>query len=157
MRNLFCLVILATSGVAAAQMPQELVGKWVIERQLPAKTISCWSDEEARKIIGSEIEYTRDSFKWRSIVVKHPAVKLRSVSAEQFERENSSPSVHGSQISFRQIGINAPQAKQISIDHPPAEVTKATTEVPGDEVLLKNDNVIVFSVCNLYFEARRVR
>jgi len=157
MRRLCCLLILLTSGVATAQIPQGLVGRWVIQREIPTRTISCWGDEEAKAIIGSEIEYTPDSFAWKGTVVKHPAVKLRVISAEQFDRENSSPSVNGSQISFRQLGINAPDAKLVSIDHPPAQITKATTEIPGDEVLLKSHSTIVFSVCNLYFEAKRFR
>lgn len=157
MRNLLCFLIWVACGVAAAQMPQELVGKWVIERELTAKTISCWGEADAKTIIGSEIEYTSDSFRWKRIIVKHPAVELRIVSAEQFERENSSPSVNGSQISFRQLGIPASHAEQVSISHPPADVTKATTEIPGDDVLLKSHNAIVFSVCNLYFEAKRLR
>lgn len=157
MRNLLCFLILAASGIGAAQIPRELVGKWVIERQLPTNTISCWGDEEAKKIIGSEIEYTRDSFRWKSTLVKHPAVRLRTIGAPQFERENSSQSVNGSQVSFLQLGINAAHAMQVSISHPPAEITKATTEIPGDEVLIKSHNTIVFPVCNLYFEAKRIR
>ena len=158
MRYLFCSLILLAGGAASAQqMPQELVGKWVIQRELPTKTISCWGEEEAKAIVGSEIEYTPDSFRWKSTVVKHPAVEVRVVSAEGFERENSSPSVNGSQVSFRELGINAPDAKHVSIPHQPADITKATTEIPGDEVLLKNDNTIVFSVCNLYFEAKRLQ
>lgn len=157
MRNLIFFLILATSGLAAAQIPRELVGKWGIERQLPTKTISCWGDEDAKKIIGSEIEYKKDSFRWKDILIQHPAVELRTISAQQFERKNSSPSVNGSQISFRQLGIGTTHAKQVSITHPPAEITSATTEIPGDEVLLKDHNTIVFSVCNLYFEAKRLR
>jgi hypothetical protein len=157
MRYLFCSLILLADCIATAQgMPQELIGKWIVQRELPTRTISCWGEEDARAIIGSEIEYTSDSFRWKSTVVKHPAIEVRVVSAEQFERENSSPSVNGSQVSFRQLSINAPDAKQVSISHQPAEITNTTTEIPGDEVLLKNHDTIVFSVCNLYFEAKRL-
>jgi hypothetical protein len=156
MRHVLWLLVLLASGVAIAQMPQELVGKWVIQRKVPTRTISCWSEDDAKGIIGTEIEYTPDLFRWKNTVVKHPAVEVRVVTAEQFERDNSSPSVNGSQISFHQLGINAPHAKQVSINHPPAEITKATTEIPGDEVLFKNQNTIVFSACNLYFEAKRL-
>jgi hypothetical protein len=146
------------ASVAIAQnIPQELVGKWIIQRELPTRTISCWGEKETKAIIGSEIEYTADSFRWKGVVIKRPTVEMHIVSAQQFERENSSPSVNGSQISFRQLGIKAREAKQVSIEHPPAEITKATTEIPGDLLLLKNSNTIVFSVCNVYFEARRIR
>jgi hypothetical protein len=158
MRYLSCSLIFLTGWIATAQkMPEDLLGKWIIQRELPTKTISCWGEEDGRAIIGSEIEYTPDSFRWKSTVVKRPTIEVRVVSAEQFEREHSSPSVNGSQVSFRQLGINAPDAKQVSISHQPAEITKTTTEIPGDEVLLKNNDTIVFSVCNLYFEATRHR
>jgi hypothetical protein len=158
MKRLFCsLIILAGSSLAAQNIPQELVGKWVIQRELPTRTISCWGEKEAKAIIGTEIEYTTDSFRWKHIVVKHPNVGVAVVSAEQFQRENSSPSVNGSQVAFRQLGIDAPEIKQVSINHEPAEITVATTEIPGDVVLLKNRNAIVFSVCNVYFEAKRLR
>jgi hypothetical protein len=65
--------------------------------------------------------------------------------------------VNGSQVSFRQLGISASETKQVSIEHPPAEITKATTEIPGDLLLLKNRNTIIFSVCNVYFEAKRLQ
>lgn len=143
--------------LAAQNIPQELVGKWVIQRELPTRTISCWGEKEARAIIGTQIEYTADSFRWKYIVVKQPTVEIAVVSAEQFQRENSSPSVNGSQVSFRQLGINAPEVRQVSIHHAPAGITGATTEIPGDVALLKNHNAIVFSVCNVYFEAERLR
>lgn len=112
--------------------------------------------KEAKAILGTEIEYTTDSFRWKRIVVKHPTVAVVVVSAEQFQRDNSSPSVNGSQVSFRELGINAPEMKQVSINHAPAKIAGATTEVPGDVVLLKNRDAIVFSVCNIYFEAKRL-
>ena len=143
--------------LAAQNTPQELVGKWVIQRKLPTRTISCWGKKEAKAIIGTDIEYATDSFRWKNVVVKHPTVAVAVVSAEQFQRENSSPSVNGSQVSFRQLGIDAPEMKQVSINHAPAEITGSTTEIPGDVVLLKNPNAIVFSVCNVYFEAKRLR
>src|SRR5690348_2871011 len=123
MRHLFCSLVLLAGSVATVQnIPQERVGKWVIQRELPTRTISCWGEKEAKAIIGSEIEYTADSFRWKRLVVKHPSVEVHVVSAEQFERDNSSPSVNGSQVSFRQLGINAPETKQVSIEHQPAEI-----------------------------------
>jgi hypothetical protein len=78
------------------------------------------------------------------------------VTADQFSLENSSPSSNGSQVSFHQLGIVAAKALEISIHHEPANITKATVEIPGDSVLVKNSNTIIFSVCNTYFEATRI-
>lgn len=152
---LFALILLMSSVLAAQNVPHELVGKWIIQRELPTRTISCWGEKEAKSIIGTEIEYTAVSFRWDDRVVKHPRVKVSTVTAEQFDRDNSSPSVNGSQVSFAQLGIKEPQAIQVSITHAPATITRATTEIPGDEVLIKDSNTIVFSVCNLFFQAKR--
>lgn len=150
------LVLLAASVAAAQTIPRELVGKWTIRRVIPTRTISCWAGIEAKGIIGSEVEYTPHSFRWNRVIVRHPRVEVRSVSAEQFERENSSPSANGSQVSFRQLGIAVPETKQINIDHEPAQITRATAEIPGDLVWIKSRNTIVLSVCNVYFEAKRL-
>lgn len=77
------------------------------------------------------------------------------MTADKFRDENSSPSSSGSQVDFRQLGIVAKQATEISIRHEAAKVSGATTEIPGDNVLVKDANTIIFSVCNLYFEAKR--
>jgi len=155
-KRLCCLFTLGASTTLSAQnIPQELLGKWIIQRELSTRTISCWGEKEARAIIGTEIEYTPDSFRWKKIVVQHPSAEVAIVSARQFEKDNSSPSANGSQVSFHQLGIITQEVKQVTIDHSPAKLTGATTEIPGDVVLLKSRNAIVFSVCNLYFEAKR--
>ena len=154
---LWGLALLAGSFATAQSIPHELIGKWVIQRELPTATISCWGEKEAKAIIGSEIEYTADSLRWKRVVIRHPAVEVHVITAQQFESENSSPSVNGSQVSFRQLGINLPETKEVKLEHPAANITSATTEIPGDQLLMKDGNTIVFSVCNVYFEATWLR
>jgi hypothetical protein len=153
--TLTCAVV-ATLAQIAQTMPNELYGRWEIRRILPARTISCWNYKEARTIIGTEIEYSQISFRWKGIFVKNPKAIVRIVSAEQYHNENSGGSSNSSQVTFQQLGIIAKQTTLITLEHSPAEVTGATTEIPGDEVLIKDRNTIVFSVCSVYFEAERV-
>src|SRR5580698_8954345 len=157
-QTFFLTLILATLATSAMtqNIPEELRGKWIIRRELPASTISCWGENEARAIIGTEIEYAADSFRWQHEVGRDLTAHVAVVTAKQFHDENSGGTVNSSQVSFRQLGINAATAKQVTIDHRPAKITSATTEIPGDAVLLKDRNTIVFSVCNVYFEAKRV-
>jgi hypothetical protein len=58
--------------------------------------------------------------------------------------------------SYPEPAIKAKEAMLISIHHPPAKITGGTIEIPGDQVLVKNEDTIIFSACNLYFEAKRV-
>lgn len=148
---LLCLV--ATTKTQSA--PSELNGKWKILRTLPTKTISCWGDKEAKSLIGTEIEYSLGSFRWKNITTSSPKVSTRIVTADEFESENSGRSASSSRVTFQQLGITAKRATLVSIEHPPAQITGARAEIPGDEVLIKDRDSIVFSVCNIYFEAKR--
>ena len=149
------LLVLGTTAVAQG-MPNQILGKWRIVREVPTSAISCWGATEAKAILQTEIEYTSDTFRWRNVVTKDPRVEVAALTAQQFHDENSGGSVNSSQVSFRQLGIKTRKVVQIAILHPPAEITGATTEIPGDTILVKDKNTILFSVCNLYFEAKRM-
>jgi len=140
----------AHATTSAQSAPSEVYGKI-----LPARTISCWGDKEARTIIGTEIEYSPSYFRWKDVIVKNPKATARTVTADQYHDENSGGSSNSS-VTFQQLGIAAKQTTLITIEHSPGEVTGATTEIPGDQVLVKDKDTIVFSVCNVYFEARRI-
>ena len=137
-------------------IPEQIWGKWIVTRQIPTTTISCWGAAEAKTLLGTEIEYSAEVFRWKDVVTTHPVAEAKIVSAEQFHDDNSGKGSNSSQITFRQLGIKAKQAMIISIHHPPAEITGGTIEIPGDEVLVKNKGTIVFTACNVYFEAKRV-
>jgi hypothetical protein len=149
-------ILLGLLGTANGQtVPKILWGKWIIRRTLPTKTISCWGDEEARKLIGTELEYGSDLFRWQKVVTKSPLVEETTVTARQFHDENSGRGRDSSQVTFGHLGIREPRAVQIVFQHPPANLTGATIEIPGDFVLVKDRNTIIFPVCNVYFEAER--
>jgi endoglucanase len=136
-------------------IPRELWGKWVVRRELPTTTISCRGEKEAKTLIGTEVEYAPGFFRWHKWVTKNPAAKITTITAEQFHDENSGMGTNSSQVTFQQLGIKADKATQVVIQHPAANITGATTETPGDNVLIKNENTIIFSVCSVYFEAER--
>jgi hypothetical protein len=157
-RLLFLALLFNCIGFAAAQdIPGQLRGKWIIKRVLPTSTISCWSYKEARRIVGTEIEYTVNSFRWKDTVTADPVVTVTTLSAAQFHDENSGGGANDSQVSFRELGIRSTTVTQVAFSHPAADITGATIEVPGDRVLIKGENTLVLSVCNVYFEAHRKR
>ena len=151
------LVSSATSQTQTVDsIPRELLGKWSVVRELNTRTISCWGDEQAKKIIGTTIDYSPRTLSWRNLHTKVNGAKVRIISARQFHDENSGGSSNSSQIDFQQLGIKGASATQIMIRHPDQSITGATSEFPGDEVLVKGPDSIVFSLCNVYFEANRV-
>jgi hypothetical protein len=148
---------IARIATAQAQtIPEQIWGKWVISRKIPTKTISCWDEAEAKTLLGTQTEYSSEVFRWKDVVTAHPTAEAKMVSAEQFHDDNSGKGSNSSQITFRQLGITAKQVMLISIHHPPANITGGTIEIPGDQVLVKNKDTIIFAACNVYFEAKRV-
>src|SRR5579863_8630953 len=100
----FALMFFALVASTPAQdIPQQLQGKWIIRRILPAHTISCWTYAEGRRLIGTEIEYTRDTLRWKDRVASHPSVAVSELSADQFFQEYSGS---GSRVTFAQLGIH---------------------------------------------------
>ena len=138
-------------------MPKQIVGAWVVAREIPIKTVSCWGREDSKKLIGTEIQYSEKLFRWDKTVLENPAVDTRTVTAQEFHDENSGAGPKGSQITLQALGIDSDSVTEITIQHPPAHVFVETTEIPGDDVVVKNPDTIVFAVCNIYFEAKRIR
>lgn len=137
-------------------VPSELWGKWVIVREINTRTISCWGEKQARQTVGTAITYSPNGLSWKNLRIKAQGTKVRTITARQFHDENSGGSASGSQVDFQQLGIKGPAATQITIHHPDQSITGTTSEFPGDEVLFKGPGSIVFSLCNVYFEANRV-
>ena len=151
------MVLSGTLGAQnASSMPAELEGTWRIQRIIPTRTITCWDERQARKLIGTLVRYTPAEFQWQTHSVSNPSVTSHVWTAEQFhDQYYGGP--NDSQVDFLQLGIHSSTVTEFSIAHPAANITGGTVEIPGDSVLLKGPTQIVLSVCNVYFEAVRVR
>jgi hypothetical protein len=133
-------------------IPRGLWGTWVIGRELPASTIACIDEAQAKRITGTELEYGDEIFRWKDIVTNHPAAEMALITAQQFRRQDSGSD---SQVSFQQLGINQTEVPEVTVKHLDSDVIDGTTEVPGDVALVKDRDTIIVSVCNVYFEAKR--
>ena len=151
--------VVESARVAKAKgaIPAELWGKWTIRKVLPTETISCWDDTQARKLVGTELEYSGDGFRWKNKRVRNLGTTTTSVAARQFAEDNSGGGASDSQVTFQQLGISTPTVKEISIQHPDLVMGAGdgAGEMPGETVLMKAPGVLIFSVCNVYFEAHR--
>lgn len=137
-------------------MPETIVGTWIVSREIPTKTASCWSKEDTRKLLRTELQYSDKVFRWDKTTIENPMVEVRTVTAQEFHDENSGAGPHGAEITLQELGINSDSVTEIAIKHSPGHVFTETSEVPGDDVIVKDPATIVFSVCNVYFEAKRV-
>jgi hypothetical protein len=151
-----CLLVAAqVVPPAPHEIPLSLRGDWVITRIIPTRTISCWDQREARGLLGTRIVYSADSFEWEDHGMQHSTATIRIWAKDDFLHEYCGGGPRDSCVDFGQLGIHADRATVLTIQHPAASITGATTEIPGDWVLLKNPDTIIVSVCNLYFDAHR--
>jgi hypothetical protein len=107
-------------------------------------------------LVGSEIEYFAALFRWRNQRITNPSTRVEVVTSDEFSKRYSGGGSNDSQVDFKQLGIRAPSIEIITINHPPADITGGTIEIPGDTVLLRGRDRIVVTVCNVYFEAVRL-
>jgi hypothetical protein len=91
----------------------------------------------SQKVIGTELAYSAQSFRWKDVRAKNPTATTRTLTAQQFHDENSGAGSNSSQVTLAQLGITTDHVLEIKISHPDASITGATSEIPGDTLLSK--------------------
>ncbi len=152
-----CLAALATPllfavSLSAEPLPGRLQGTWRITRVLPTSNNACWGREQAQPLVGSTLTYSQNALRWHGGAVPLNDITTRTVTAAQFREENAGSS---GAASFAQLGIHANAVTEVDLQHEDMDITGATTEVPGDSVLLAGPNRIIVSACGVFFEASR--
>lgn len=136
----------------AEPLPVYLAGAWRIARVLPTRNVGCWSAEQAKDLIGSTLTYSGASMRWHGGEVPLEGISTRQVTASQFLKENSGS---GGAADFAQLGIRSSRVLEVDLQHEDMDITGASTEVPGDSVLVVSPNRIVVSACGVFMEAVR--
>ncbi len=151
---LLCLaaVLFAALPACADPLPGSLAGSWRITRILPTTNAACWNADQARTLIGSTLVYRESSMRWRDGAVPLQDIYTRTLTSSDFQKENTGSDTPAT---FAQLGIHSARVLEINLQHDDMDITGATTEVPGDSVLLAGPNRIVVSACGVYFEATR--
>ena len=138
------------------QIPHELLGKWIIRKVIPTDTVTCLDSKQAQTLVGSEIEYRADGFRWKNTTVRSSGISTNMIGAQEFAQTNSGSQSH---LDFNQLGIAASAVKQITISHPGVTIAELSPSgsgvMPGESVLVEAPNTIFFEICGTYFEAGR--
>jgi hypothetical protein len=144
----------AFSSAGAEQLPSSLRGTWRITRILPTSTSGCWTQEQGKTLLGSTLTYTQNEMRWRGGVVQLDDIDTREVTAEDFSKETVGPE---EPASFAQLGVRAAALTEVDMQHEDGAVLPASTEIPGDSVLMVAPDRIIVSACGVYYEAARAR
>ncbi len=162
MRRLWAWVVvamgLAGAGMAWGQerLPPQVAGTWKITRVLPARSAAaCWTEKQAMPLVGSTLEYSQRTMRWQGGAVPLHGVTTRAVSSTDLAEE--APGADGrAALTLADLGIQAKGVTEVNLQHEDMDITGATTEVPGDSVLVAGAGRIVVSACGVYLEARRL-
>jgi len=148
-----CAVLMATAMATSAEsLPSQLAGSWRIARILPTGNTACWSAGRAQTLVGSTLTYGSKTMRWHGGSVPVEGIVTRELTGEQFRKENSGDNGFAD---FSQLGIRSHSVVEVDLQHEDADITGATTEVPGDSILLAGPNRIIVSACGVFFEATR--
>jgi len=137
---------------SAQSLPSQLAGNWKIARVLPTHNTTCWDSTQAQPLLGSTLHYSSTAMRWRGGEVPLQGITMRMVTGAEFKKENSGDD---GAADFMQLGIHSGSVLEVDMQHEDADITGATTEVPGDSVLIAGPNRIIVSACGVFFEARR--
>ncbi len=143
------LKMLLTCAAAHGQaIPSSIAGTWHIVKVLPTTNPACWDADRARSLIGTTLKYTPGKLTWHGGDIPISEALTRTLSLRKFQDEYK--------IDLASLGIRAASVQEIDLQHEDADVTGATTEVPGDTVLLAGPGRIVVSACGVYYSAVRL-
>lgn len=136
------------SHATAQAMPSSISGIWKIVKVIPTHNTACWDADRARTLVGSTPHYQQKALTWQGGRVAIIEALNRKLSDREFQQDY--------RVSLTELGIHAPGAQQIHLQHEAANVTGTTTEVPGDTILLAGPGRIIVSACGVFYSAVRV-
>ncbi len=144
-------LLLGWAAVAAhgQAMPSAIAGTWRIVKILPTTTnVQCWGGDQANALVNTTVTYRSGAMVWKGGPYAVTDVLTRTLSRRRFADEYK--------VDLAQLGINAVAVTEYDLQHEDADITGATTEVPGDTVVVAGPGRIVVSACGVFYAAVRV-
>lgn len=141
------LFALAAASAHSQSIPPSISGKWRITRIIPTHNPQCWDEARAKTLIGTTLIYKEDALVWKGGAESITEALTRTISRRKFLEEYK--------VDLPELGIAAAAVTEIDLQHEDADITGATTEVPGDTVVLAGPGRIVVSACGVFYLAVR--
>jgi hypothetical protein len=139
---------LAAALAPPASMPASVLGEWRITKILTTGNLACWDNDRAKTLVGTTLRYAPGRMTWKGGSTAISEALIRTLSGDDFLAEYK--------VRFPELGIHSLSVTEIDLQHEDADITGATTEVPGDTILLAGPGRIVVSACGVYFTAVKV-
>jgi hypothetical protein len=135
------LFMLAVTPAAFAQMPKELGGCWQTTKALQTSNVQSLSQAEARAFLGRKLIFSPTLARSGDTALQSPQYYVRQVADAEF--------ADAFRITLRDIGITGKSAVEIDIYREKNQLS----EFPGNLVLLKDKQSIIWNWRGVFFEA----
>jgi len=145
-RSLALFALLAPAAHAQS-IPASIAGRWRIAKIFPTHNPRCWDEDRARSLLGTTLVYQADAMVWRGGAEPISDAISRVLSRRKFQDEYK--------VDLPELGITSASVTEIDLQHEDADITGATTEVPGDTIVLAGPGRIVVSACGVFYAAVR--
>ena len=143
--------VLSPSLARGQAMPALILGSWRIVKILPTHNPQCWDQEQAKSLVGTVLKYRQGVMTWKGGDIDVPEALSRTLSRRKFNDEYK--------VDLPELGIRTDNVTEIDLQHEDADITGATTEAPGDTVVLAGSGHIperiIVSACGVFYEAVR--
>jgi len=148
-----CTIATAVAACPAETLPSQLQGSWRIAKLIPTTNQGCWDQARAQFLVGTTLTYSQKTMRWQGGDIPLTGIISRIINDNDLKSEfDGDPKP----ADFSQLQIKDPLVQEINLQHEDADITGASTEVPGDSVLLAGPNRLIGSACGVYFEAQRI-
>jgi hypothetical protein len=141
-------VLLAGTAATPQSMPPSIAGRWRIVKILPTHNPQCWDEDRAKSLLGTTLVYLAGAMVWQGGAESITDALSRTISRRKFQDEYK--------VDLPELGISAASVTEIDLQHEDADITGATTEVPGDTIVLAGPGRIVVSACGVFYSAVRI-
>ena len=138
---------LVAARASAQAVPASIAGTWRIAKILPTKNVQCWDADRAKTLLGTTLQYAPGRITSQGVSYPIAEAFTRTLSLRKFQDEYK--------VDLADLGIHGSSVQEIDLQHEDADVTGATTEIPGDTILLAGPGRLVVSACGVFYSALR--
>ncbi|MCD3218174.1 hypothetical protein G8S55_13385 [Clostridium botulinum C] len=125
---------------------EEFYGKWIIKNIATYGPVNCYSEKDIKEVLGKEIFYSKDLFKYNNKVFKNIDYSKKTLNEDEF---------HGMyKIPIKKLGINDSKITIITV-YKDKEHIQLWDDYDISEIIVMDHNTIILSSGGVYFKAVR--
>ncbi|ACT33668.1 hypothetical protein Z959_13125 [Clostridium novyi B str. ATCC 27606] len=134
------------SNKQSVNFKEEFYGKWIIKNIATYGPVNCYSEKDKKEVLGKEIFYSKDLFKYNNKVFKNIDYSKKTLNEDEFHLMYKIP--------IKKLGINDSKITIITV-YKDKEHIQLWDDYDISEIVVMDHNTIILSSGGVYFKAVR--